>query len=199
MRTQDADYSLLLDRARAGDREAFDKLIALNWNRVYLYALKVTKGDHDNANEIAVQSIQKAYKSLNKFLGKASFSTWMYRIVTNTFLDQKKKVAVSTISFDSIVSTNDGEELAYEFSCDASLSPQKIVERYEQEELIITLINKLPYYFREPIRMYAGGYLYEEISEELGISAGTVKSRISRAREMLNKMIVEQSTQFYFT
>ena len=183
-----ADDGMLIDRSRQGDRQAFDQLVSKHQQRAYQYAFRLTR-DPEEASDIVAESFVRMYKALNNFKGDSAFTTWMYRIATNCFLDiRKKKRNKPAISLEATVQTNDGE-VAYQFE-DTNPSPHDEAVRNESMRAIKRAIAMLPDYQRAIILMYHGDMQsYEEIAETLDLPIGTVKSRLNRARLSLRTLL----------
>ncbi|HVT12481.1 MAG TPA: sigma-70 family RNA polymerase sigma factor [Fimbriimonadaceae bacterium] len=183
-----ADDGLLIDRSRNGDRSAFDQLVARHQQRAYQYAFRLTR-DPEEASDIVAESFIRMYKALHNFKGDSAFTTWMYRIATNCFLDiRKKKRNKPAVSLETTVQTSDGE-VTYQFE-DTSRSPQEEAERSETMRFVRKAIELLPEYQRAIIVMYhAEMKSYEEIAETLSLPIGTVKSRLNRARVSLRALL----------
>jgi RNA polymerase sigma-70 factor (ECF subfamily) len=121
----------------------------------------------------------KAFKHLGDFRPEASLYTWLYRIAVNTCLDYKKKKRTMPVINEF------GEH-----GPSAEPSPDKVYESKEISEAIQWALQKLPKKLRPAIVLREiDGLSYEEIAEILDISIGTVKSRISRAREELRRIL----------
>lgn len=183
-----ADDLMLIERSRSGNRAAFDELIARHQQRAYQYAFRLTR-DPEEAGDIVAESFLRMYKALSNFKGDSAFTTWMYRIATNCFLDiRKKKRNKPAISLEATVQTNDGE-VAYQFEDDAP-SPQDEAERKETMAAVQAAIDQLPDYQRAIITMYhAEMRSYEDIANTLHLPIGTVKSRLNRARMSLRHLL----------
>src|SRR5690242_14744524 len=85
------DERALIEQSRRGDIGAFDVLVRRYEKQVYNTAYRLA-GSYDDASDIAQEAFVRAWKNMGSFRGDASFSTWLYRIVTNVFLDERKKV-----------------------------------------------------------------------------------------------------------
>jgi len=183
-----ADDGMLIERSRQGDRLAFDQLIAKHRQRAYQYAFRLTR-DPEEASDIVADAFVRMYRALNNFKGDSAFTTWMYRIATNCFLDiRKKKRNRPTVSLESTVQTPEGE-VAFQFE-DTNSSPHEHAERAEAMSAVRAAIATLPEYQRAIILMYhAEMQSYEQISEALGLPIGTVKSRLNRARLSLRNLL----------
>jgi RNA polymerase sigma-70 factor (ECF subfamily) len=183
-----ADDGVLIDRSRRGDREAFDKLVAKHQQRAYQYAFRLTR-DPEEAADIVSESFIRMFKALGNFKGDSAFTTWMYRIATNCFLDiRKKKRSRPSVSLEATVQTTDGE-VTYQFE-DTNSSPHEEAERSEAMRAVQDAVEMLPEYQRAIIVMYhAEMQSYEEIAETLNLPLGTVKSRLNRARLSLRNLL----------
>lgn len=179
---------MLIDRSRDGDRSAFDQLVSRHQQRAYQYAFRLTR-DPEEAADIVAESFIRMYKALGNFKGDSAFTTWMYRIATNCFLDiRKKKRSRPAVSLEATVQTDDGE-VSYQFE-DTSASPHEEAERAEAMGLVRQAIQVLPEYQRAIIIMYhAEMRSYEEIAASLDLPIGTVKSRLNRARLSLRALL----------
>ena len=192
MRNEDL---MLIDRARDGDRSAFDQLVLKYEARAYQYAFRLTR-DPKQAGDVVSDAFLRVYSALKNFRGQSAFSTWLYRIVTNCFLDRKKRDKDgNNVSLDSSVNIGDGEvERQYE---DDSDGPAEIAERNARETAIQDALGSMPEYQRAMLIMYhVEGLSYEEISDALDLPIGTVKSRLNRARVALREQLSQNSELF---
>ena len=170
----------LVDKAKNGDSEAFEKLVLLHQKVVYNYCLRMC-GNREDALDLSQEAFLKAYKSLAFFKGESSFSTWMYRLTANVCIDflrsQKRRRAVSMT-----VENEDGEKEVLSVP-DESECVEKSVERKELRLAIERGLKMLSADHRQVLVLREiNGCSYAEISEILEVNEGTVKSRISRAR-----------------
>lgn len=171
----------LVIRSRNGDIEAFEKLIQSYEKRIFNIAYRMT-GDREDAYDIAQEVCIKIFKSIDKFRGDSSFSTWVYRITSNVCIDEMRKRKANVIPLT--VSVSDGE---YEIPVvDRDKLPDEAYESRELSEAIRLCILQLEPEYRIMIVLRdIHGYTYEEISKMLNINMGTVKSRLNRARNLL--------------
>lgn len=173
---------LLIERARSGERAAFERLIALHQDRLYRLCLSML-GDAQDAEDAAQESFLKAYRSLGKFRLDSSFSTWLHRIGSNACLDRLRgRARGKSQSLDEIVA-QEGERLSRLLGPDeaAALESKDLAERLletlpAEQRLVLTL--------RE-----LQGLSYEEIAETTGASLDSVKARLRRAREALEEKL----------
>lgn len=170
------DELQLVKRASKGDSEAFRELAEKYQNKVYYLCLRYTKNRED-ALDCAQTALIKAYYNLSKFGGRSSFATWIYSVTRNVCLDFLRKTK-SVLPLEVLDECN----LLDSVFCDPSIS----AENAELHSLLKKLIYELPQDMRRIfILREFDGYSYAEIAELMGIAQGTVKSRLSRARERL--------------
>ncbi|MCL5283900.1 MAG: sigma-70 family RNA polymerase sigma factor [Armatimonadetes bacterium] len=187
--------SEILQRCRQGDRDAFDQLFRRYQQSIYNFAYRLT-GDADEASDITSDAFLRVFNAINTFRGDASFTTWLFRIVTNVFLDEKKRQRVRAHS--SLDEYQSDVESGYERQVtDPSPTPSEIVESEERSELIQNAINQLPEYQRVMVVLFhIEGKSYEEISHIMQMPIGTVKSRLNRARLALREIMEPQKELF---
>lgn len=189
------DDEMLIGRAQKGDRSAFDALISKHSVRAYQYAFRLTRNPEE-ASDVVAEGFVRVYNALPNFKGQSAFTTWLYRIMTNCFLDiRKKEKSRQTTSIDTALVTMDGDvEMQIE---DESASPHDITERGEREVRFERAVSKLPEYQRAMIVMYHGEMMaYEEIAAALDLPIGTVKSRLNRARMTLRDLLQKDAELF---
>ncbi|MEI3304784.1 MAG: sigma-70 family RNA polymerase sigma factor [Dysosmobacter sp.] len=151
---------------------------------VYALTLRMC-GNPADAQEAAQEAFLSAWQSLPFFRGEASFSTWLYRLVSNASIDllrpEKRQRAVSL----------DDEELRLDLP-DTRLTPHEEAERTELRETIQAGLNALPDDYRVVLILRELHQLsYQEISDTLDVDVGTVKSRISRGRKRLCEFLTK--------
>lgn len=187
------DDEMLIRRAQNGDRGAFDALVSKYEIKAYQYAFRLTRNSEE-ASDVVAEAFIRVYNAISNFKGNSSFSTWLYRIMTNCFLDLRKKVK-PVASLEVATSTGSGEvERQLE---DPSPTPHEETEKTEREERVERAVNRLPEYQRAMIVMYHVDLLtYEEIAEALDLPIGTVKSRLNRARLSLRDLLLKDQELF---
>ena len=173
----------LIEKSQMGDVEAFGMLVSLYEKKIYNLSLRIS-GNSEDAFDISQETFIKIFKNIEKFKGESSFSTWIYRIATNTAYDYLKYEAKPKRSLDD-------DENPIEI-IDKTISPEQATETDEEMKTIGKAINKLSLEFRQVLVLRdIEGYSYEEIADILKLELGTVKSRISRARKNLKKILNE--------
>jgi RNA polymerase sigma-70 factor (ECF subfamily) len=180
---------VLLDRCKAGDPNAWDTLIRRYEKSIYKFAYSLCR-NHEEAGDIAGQVFLRLYQNLHTFRNEASFTSWLFRIVRNTYLDLCVRPAHrGHLSLDAGPG-NDNEPTSGRDIMDTAPSPETICLEHETAQLLAKAIHHLPAYQRQVLRMYhTEGKSYEEIAAATGLSIGTVKSRLNRARTMLRERL----------
>jgi RNA polymerase sigma-70 factor, ECF subfamily len=174
-----AEDTDLVRRFKRGDGSAFEELLLKYQDRIYNLCRYMLQ-DAEDARDAAQEVFLKAYKGLRAFKPDSSLYTWLYRIAVNTCLDYKKKARPGQLK--------DG------FFLDDMASTEPSADRlYESKEIgraIRLALQRLPEHSRVAIVLKEIEDLsYEEIAEVLHTSLGTVKSRISRAREEMRQLL----------
>jgi RNA polymerase sigma-70 factor (ECF subfamily) len=175
----------LVDKARAGDHQAFRVLVERYQGRVYGMALRVLRND-DAARDAVQDGFLKAYGALDRFEGRSSFYTWLYRIVMNQCLDRKRRDRS-----DREVEWNDEVATGLEQGgAMAATAPDVAAERGELREVLGRAIADLPEDARRTIQLREiDGLSYKEIAAALGVPKGTVMSRLHYARRRLQEAL----------
>lgn len=179
----------LVERFIGGETDSFPMLVERYEARVYSIVYGII-GSRDEAEDLSQEVFIKVYKNLRHFKGKSKFYTWLYRITVNVCLSAQRKKSQSSriISMSRLsgVSANPGEvELA-----DETFSPQKVFKNRELASKIQSAINSLPGILRITFILREFEDLsYRELARIFRCSMGTVKSRLSRARESLRQTL----------
>lgn len=189
------DEQTLIERAKQGDVEAFEILINEHQKRIYNIAFKML-GNQEDALDLSQEVLIKIFKNIHKFHGSSKFSTWVYRVATNTCLDEiKKRRKHTTYSIDERMQTEDGD-LATDIP-DTSPTPEATAIQKDIQKILYDGINQLGDEHKKVIILRdLNGFSYEYIAKILKCSEGTVKSRISRARKRLKKILSENMELF---
>ena len=185
----DSDEALI-ERALNQDLAAFEALVSRYQGKIVGYAARMLN-DHDEAEDVAQEAFVKAYRSLEGFRGQSSFSTWLYRIVTNLCIDRarmRKRRPQQAYSLDESLDPDEdkgGRDLP-----DLSAEPSRGVERDELRRHVRETVSQMPEKMRSVLLMCdIQGMAYEEIAAVLKIPIGTVKSRLFHARADLARRL----------
>ncbi len=175
------DEEALIKRAQNGDLTAFNRLVLAYQEPVYNVAYRIM-GEPQSAEDATQEAFISAYKALNRFRG-GSFKSWLMRIATNACYDElRRRKRRPQTSLDRI--TDENESFLFLRSPDDG--PEKAQQRVEVMRAIEDCLQALP--DDQRITAVLGdveGYDYQEIAGITGVSLGTVKSRMSRARSKL--------------
>ncbi len=178
----------LLDRFHAGDMSACDECISLHAGGVYRLALRLMRNQAE-AEDVVQDTFLNAFKGIDKFDGRSSLRTWLYRIAYNAALVRLRKRHPEVISLDDPGDQEDGTPLPKEFF-DWSNLPQRELEKTEVREEMERAIRELPpklqavFVLRELEDLST-----EETARALEVSEETVKTRLHRARLWLRERL----------
>lgn len=185
----------LIAKCQAGSVEAFEKLALKYEKQVYTIAYRFM-GSHEDACDLAQEALIKAYKSIERFRGEASFKTWIYHIVANVCRDElRRRKKGQLVSLDAPIFTEEGE--INRQAEDWTYAPEIVYENKEKQELLQKVLNSLTPEYKEVLVMREiQGFSYEEIAETLECSLGTVKSRLNRARKAMKETLLAKREHF---
>ncbi len=184
--------SELINKAKTGDAKAYEGLLKKYKNSVYNLVYRMVR-DVQEAEDLTQEAFIKAFNSLASFNEEYAFSTWLYKIATNNCIDFFRKRKLQTYSLDKPIQYKDSE-IQHEIP-DPDLNPEKSILARERSNMIQEAIQTLPEkYYTAIVLRHNDEKSYEEIAEILDLPLGTVKARIFRAREMLNKVLKERLT-----
>jgi len=181
----EADGLDFINRFKDGDTSAFEEIVLKYQDKIYNLCRHMLQNAHD-AEDAAQDVFVKAYQNLNRFKPEASLLTWLYRIAINTCIDFRRKPF-----FESLFKTSkEGDVFAVDQLSDLP-SPERLYESKQISHAIQLALVRLSKKLRTVIVLKEiEGLSYEEIAEILEVSIGTVKSRISRAREELKELLI---------
>ncbi len=180
----------IIQRVLSGDTDAFELLVLDQSKIVYNLALRMVS-DPEDAADISQEAFLKAFTNLSSFRGDSKFSSWLYKLTTNLCLDHLRKRNRHKV-LPLTYTDEDGNEETMEIP-DDSHAPETEAERRELQFHVREGLAQLPPMQREILVMREiGGMSYEEISQQLQIEEGTVKSRIFRARKKLCNILTQK-------
>lgn len=180
------DQEKIIARARRGDADAFEQLVAAYRDQVFRLALRMC-GSEADADEVAQEAFLSAWKALPNFRGESQFSTWLYQLTTHAAIDlmrrEKRQIAAADITEVS--------------AADPAPSPQQQAEQSEQREIVRDAILQLAPEQREVVVLrFMEELSYEEIGAVLKLPPGTVKSRLNRAKAQLKEILSKSGNLF---
>ena len=184
----------LVQQAKAGSNVAFEGLVTAYEGKIYNLALRYL-GNREDAMDASQEVFLRVFRFLPGFQEESGFSTWIYRIAVNVckdYLSQRSKRTEQPLEYQ-----NEDEESRVMEIADERYHPEIISEQIELKQLLAEAIQTLPDQQRQLIIMRdIQGLHYEEIAAILSLELGTVKSRISRARENLRKKLLQNGNNF---
>lgn len=176
----------LLKATRDGDEDAFGELVGRYRNSLTNYVYRILN-DYDEAVEIAQETFVRVYFAAERYNSDYAFSTYLYRIATNLAISEiRRRKRRKLFSITGYLSGDDGEpEKDFDIADERPLPENSLASR-ETQAVVRKAISALPEKYRVPIVLRdIEGKSYEEIARILEANEGTIKSRISRARDML--------------
>lgn len=184
------DDTVLVRQWQHGDCEAMERLILKYQSRLYNVILKIC-GNADDAAELTQQTFVKVIENIGKFQRKSGFYTWAFRIAVNLTLNYcKRSVKLGVQSLDADHQQESGVQLKKLLEDDSIPDPAEVAQNKELCQLIITAMNRLDDGQRTVLVLRdIEGMNYAQIAKTLELPAGTVKSRLSRARSNLREML----------
>lgn len=177
----------LVERVQKGDKRAFDLLVIKYQHKVLAVISRLVR-DHAEAQDVAQEAFIKAYRALPNFRGDSAFYTWIYRIAINTaknhLVARNRRPPSSDLEVDE-AEFYPGNDAIHEMN-----TPERSLLRDELQATIEQAFQDLPPDLRTAVSLRElEGLSYEEIAEVMECPVGTVRSRIFRAREAIDKRI----------
>jgi RNA polymerase sigma-70 factor (ECF subfamily) len=177
----------LVERVQRGDKSAFDILVRKYQHKVVKLVSRYVK-DHSEVYDVAQEAFIKAYRALPNFRGDSAFYTWMYRIAINTAKNYLVAQGRRLPNID--IEAQDAEQFEGESALKEYATPESMLRRDEVQNTVLKTIENLPDDLRTAIMLREiEGLSYEEIAEAMDCPVGTVRSRIFRAREAIDKTL----------
>jgi RNA polymerase sigma-70 factor, ECF subfamily len=186
------DDTVLVERCRKGDAEAMERLIIKYQDRIYNVIFKMCQ-NHDDAVELAQDTFVKVIEKIGSFQGRSGFYTWVFRIAVNltmNFCSRRGRLGFEPIDTDTGEYRQTKNQLRQYLADESSPDPAAITQNKELCRLIENTIGKLDDEQRAVIILRdVEGMSYEQIASVTDTELGTVKSRLSRARGALRKIL----------
>jgi len=169
----------IIEACQQGDRAAFQLLFETYKDKVFSIAV-YSSGDRAVAEDVTQQIFLKLFTAIRQFRGDSEFTTWLYRLVVNACVDEKRRRRRWLPLAETAMTSNPGEKRPQE----------KRYARLEVTEAVQAAIGELKPKFRLPILLkYIEGLSYDEIASVMGCSKGTVASRLNRGHSQLAKRL----------
>lgn len=181
-----------LERLRSGDVAAFERLVGEHTGDVYALLYRMTS-DPEEARDLTQETFLRAFQSISRFRGDSNLKTWIYRIAVNQARNRwrwwRRRKREVTVSLDATDERHE-QPLAATLRNEDAVDPEQETLAKEREGQLRTALLGLRQSYREAVILRdVEGFSYEEVADTLQISLGTVKSRISRGRLELRRML----------
>ncbi len=179
------DLDALIARAQDGEVRAFELLIAGQLGQVRRFALAFTPSLPD-ADDLAQEALLKVYKSLRQFRYQSAFSTWLFAVVRNVFLDFAKSRAGLERSREEPLEARHTRDLP------GAAPADELMEQEQERQRVWRALRQVPVEFRTALVLFdLEGRPYDEVAAVERVPVGTVKSRLSRGRGHLRHLLDE--------
>ena len=189
MKSEHESDQRLVVRSQQGDKRAFDVLVLKYQQRIASIVSRYLR-DQDEVADVTQEAFIKAYRALANFRGDAQFYTWLYRIAINTA--KNHLVAKSRRPPNTDKDVNDGEFSENSVVLEAEDQPETLLARDQLQSVILAAVDDLQEDLRTALMLREfDGLSYEEIAEIMACPVGTVRSRIFRARETIEKKMAQ--------
>jgi RNA polymerase sigma-70 factor (ECF subfamily) len=182
-----------IERLRAGDASAFNRLVEERHGDIYALLYRLTE-DPEEARDLTQETFLQAFRHLASFRGDADLRTWLYRIAVNQARNRwrwwKRRRRDRTVSLDAPVSGEIDSPLSAGLAGDEGLDPERQALAREREQALHAALRSLSRPYREVIVLRdIEGLSYEEVASTLDLNVGTVKSRLNRGRTELRRRL----------
>jgi RNA polymerase sigma-70 factor (ECF subfamily) len=179
----DSREAALVERCRSGDESACAELVATHQRMVFSLALHLL-GDRDEALDLSQEVFLRVFRTISGFRGQSALRTWIYRIVVNQARNRqrwwRRRHRAEQVSLD------DHLQQFGEMANHADVLPDRLLASKETAARIWQALSRLPFDQRTALILReVDGLRYEEIAFSLNVAVGTVKSRLTRARQAL--------------
>jgi len=185
--------AMLVERAVAGDQRAFELLVIKYQRRIERLIGRMVR-DVNLVEDIAQETFIRAYRALHQFRGDAQFYTWLYRIAVNTAKRFLLKLKNDPTVFQSALQGNDEDDETFQRRNEPSTdeTPESVLAAKEIGQAVNAALEALPDDLKQALTLREiDGLSYEEIADVMNCPLGTVRSRLSRGRELLFKKLYE--------
>jgi RNA polymerase sigma-70 factor (ECF subfamily) len=180
----------IIERAQAGDMHCFRQLVDRYERRAFALAVGLVRDEQD-AQEIVQEAFLRVHRNLASFNGSSTFFTWLYRIVANLSIDLMRRPCRRETSLEDHRTTMREDESALVSRLDGA-DPLEHVRRAEIAARIQRALDALPSYHRGVIILReVEGMSYQEMAEIMGVSKGTIMSRLFHARQKLQRALAD--------
>ena len=179
----------LVQRCASGDEAAFVELVGEHERMVVQLAFNLL-GDRDEALDLSQEVFLKVFRTIHRFRCQSTLRTWIYRIAVNQASTRhrfwRRRHRADQVSLDAYVAAHG------EFLSSVNAGPDRVLAQKELAERLQSALDHLPFDQRTAVVLREiDGLSYDEIAYTLGLAVGTVKSRLTRARQALRRELQE--------
>ena len=185
------DYELVCAARDNGSHKAYADLMAAYRQPLYLLLLRMTRNT-TTAADLTVETFGKAFLQLRQYAPTGTFASWLYTIGVNTYIDHHRRQHLDTVPLSDAEHTVDGNTIEYQIPS-GQPNPEETLIRIERDEALKQIVDQMKEPYRQIIRLrYYEDLSYDEIAQQLHIPIGTVKIRLSRAKELLAAVVKKE-------
>ena len=178
------DYQLVCAARDNGSHKAYADLMAIYREPLYMLLLRMTHNT-TTATDLTVDTFSKAFCQLHRYAPTGTFSSWLYSIGINTYIDHLRRRRLATVSLGEVQRGDDGEYIEYQIPS-GQPNPEEDMMRAERDEALKEVVAELKQPYRKIVELrFYDDMSYEQIAEHLGIPIGTVKIRLLRAKNLM--------------
>ena len=174
--------------AKLGNQKAFTALMDKYQKSTYHVILKIIKTPEDT-EDLVIETFSKAFDNIDKYSDSFAFSTWLYKIASNTCIDFLRKKSIAQVSIE-----NEGKTILDNLNFSTATNPETEMIKSQRIDKLQHAVNSMDEIFSRVISLrYFKEYSYEEISEELNIPVTTIKVQLHRAKKaLLERFLTEK-------
>lgn len=185
------DYELVCAARDGGNRKAYADLMAAYRDPLYSLLLRMTRNT-TTADDLTMETFVKAFMQLHRYSPTGTFSSWLYTIGVNTYIDHLRRQRLQTVPLSDAVHNQEGDVVEFQIPS-GQPNPEEALIRMERDEALKAIVDQLKEPYRQIVMLrYYEDLSYEEIANQLGIPMGTVKIRLMRAKELLAATVRER-------
>lgn len=185
------DYRLVCAARDNGSHKAYADLMAIYREPLYMLLLKMTHNT-TTASDLTVDTFSKAFCQLHRYAPTGTFSSWLYAIGVNTYIDHLRRRHMDTLSLGSMQHESEGDPLEYQIPS-GQPNPEEQLMRMERDKALHQVVEELKQPYRQIVELrYYEDLSYEQIAERLNIPIGTVKIRLLRAKNLMQAIVAER-------
>ena len=185
------DYELVCAARDNGSHNAYAALMAA-YRQPLCLLLRRTTRNSTTAADLTVETFGKAFLQLRQYAPTGTFASWLYTIGVNTYIDHLRRQHLDTVPLSDAEHTVDGNTIEYQIPS-GQPNPEETLIRIERDEALKQIVDQMKEPYRQIIRLrYYEDLSYDEIAQQLHIPIGTVKIRLSRAKELLAAVVKKE-------